>query len=177
MKLTPKLPRLENEAVVKFYAVIDTNVLVSAMLKWDSIPGRIISLAFLNAIVPLVNEEILNEYRSVLLRPKFHFSEKLVNEILHEIVSRSLSISEEYLNIDFPDPKDRVFYEVCMEARKDDEAYLITGNIKHFPRTTFVVTPHQMLDIIINDSDFSLLEIASDHFFLNEPSVEYSLCL
>ena len=51
MKLTPKLPRLENEAVVKFYAVIDTNVLVSAMLKWDSIPGRIISLAFLNVIL------------------------------------------------------------------------------------------------------------------------------
>lgn len=48
-----------------------------------------------------------------------------------------------------PDPKDIVFYEVVMEGRREyDDAYLITGNIKHFPTSSFVVTPAEMLHII-----------------------------
>ena len=41
---------------MKYYAVIDTNVLVSAMLKWDSVPGNVLELAFSGVIVPLLNE-------------------------------------------------------------------------------------------------------------------------
>ncbi len=52
-----------------------------------------------------------------------------------------------------PDPKDRVFYEVVMEGRKSEDAYLVTGNIRHFPEKPFVVTPRQMLDIILNDME------------------------
>ena len=54
---------------VKYYAVIDTNVLVSADLKWKSVPGSIIDLAFNDIIVLLVNKEIMKEYQTVLLRP------------------------------------------------------------------------------------------------------------
>ena len=43
--------------------------------------------------------------------------------------------------------KDLPFYEVVMEKRVDD-AYLVTGNIKHFPKRTYIVTARQMLDII-----------------------------
>lgn len=50
-----------------------------------------------------------------------------------------------------PDPKDRVFYEVVMEQRKSDNAYLTTGNIKHFPQKPFIVTPRQLLDIILEE--------------------------
>ena len=50
-----------------------------------------------------------------------------------------------------PDPKDRVFYEVVMEQRKSDNAYLATGNIKHFPQKPFIVTPRQLLDIILEE--------------------------
>ena len=56
---------------MKYYAVINTNVLVSAVLKWNSVPGNIIDLAFNDVIIPLVNQEILSEYKTVLLRPKF----------------------------------------------------------------------------------------------------------
>lgn len=35
-----------------------------------------------------------------------------------------------------------------MAQRKSDDAYLVTGNSKHFPTKTFVVTPREMLDII-----------------------------
>lgn len=141
---------------MKYYAVIDTNVLVSAALKWKSVPGSIIDLVFNDVIIPLVNTEILDEYRTVLLRPKFHLTESIVNDIINELISHALSISEEHLDVDLPDSKDRVFYEVTMQARKDEDAYLVTGNIKHFPIKPYVVTPRQMLDIILdatNDND------------------------
>lgn len=60
-------------------------------------------------------------------------------------------VEEETLDIELPDPKDRVFYEVVMEKRKGDDAYLVTGNIKHFPTRPFIVTPRQMLNIILDD--------------------------
>ena len=47
-----------------YYAVIETNVLISAMLKWSSVPGNV--LGFSGAIVPVFNEQILDEYRAVL---------------------------------------------------------------------------------------------------------------
>ena len=46
---------------------------------------------------------------------------------------------------EFPDPKDTVFYEVKMSK---EDAYLVTGNIKHFPNKPFVVTPKEMIDIL-----------------------------
>ena len=52
--------------------------------------------------------------------------------------------------MELPDDKDRVFYEVTMEKRKSDETYLTTGNIKHFPRELFILTPREFLDIISN---------------------------
>ena len=31
-----------------------------------------------------------------------------------------------------------------------EDAYLVTGNIKHFPTEPFIVTPRQMIDIIVS---------------------------
>ena len=42
---------------------------------------------------------------------------------------------------------DVIFYEVVMEKR-DDNAYLITGNMKHFPKRNYIVTPSQMMEIL-----------------------------
>ena len=42
---------------------------------------------------------------------------------------------------------DLVFYEVAMEKR-DDDAYLVTGNQKHYPIRDFIVTPAEMMEII-----------------------------
>lgn len=44
---------------MKYYAVIDTNVLVSAMLKWNSVPGNVMELVFDGPIIPVYNSEIL----------------------------------------------------------------------------------------------------------------------
>lgn len=70
---------------MKYYAVIDTNVLVSAMLKWDSVPGNIMELVFTGCIVPVVNEEIVTEYREVLKHPKFHFTDGIISDVMENI--------------------------------------------------------------------------------------------
>ena len=138
---------------MKYFAVIDTNVLVSAMLKQTSVPGSIVSFAFDGPIIPVLNQEIENEYRNVLLRPKFHLTEDIVNDIISEFQRKGLYLDAETIDIELPDPKDRVFYEVVMEERKEEGAWLVTGNTKHFPVEPFIVTPRQMLDIILADYD------------------------
>ncbi len=136
-----------------YYAVIDTNVLVSAILKSHSVPGSIIELAFSGSIIPVLNEEIEQEYREVLSRPKFHLPPDLIEDIIGTFRKKGLYINAESLELNLPDPKDLVFYEVVMEERKQEDAYLVTGNIKHFPVKSYVVTPRNMLDIILKDQD------------------------
>lgn len=136
---------------MRYYAVIDTNVLVSAMLKMKSIPWQVMAESLTGQIIPLLNDEILKEYKNVLSRPKFRFSEAAINALLEGVTKRGIYIdaafSDDIGNI-IPDPKDFVFYEVVMEAGKQQEAYLVTGNLKHFPVSAYVVTPREMLEII-----------------------------
>lgn len=139
---------------MKYYVVIDTNVLVSAVLKSHSVPGSIVELAFDGPIIPILNEAIEKEYREVLSRPKFHLPEDLIEGIMSTFHKRAIYIDAEHLDVELPDPKDLVFYEVVMEERKKEEAYLVTGNIRHFPNRPFIVTPREMLDIILRDQDF-----------------------
>lgn len=58
-----------------YYAVIDTNVLVSALLSShdDTATVLILNKLFSGEVIPLFNKEILEEYNDVLHRPKFHF--------------------------------------------------------------------------------------------------------
>lgn len=135
---------------MEYYAVIDTNVLVSAMLKRTSIPGTIIELVFSGMIIPVFNSDILTEYRTVLSRAKFHFNEDVVDTIVSEIERIGVRVESEEIDLEMPDPKDKVFFEVTLTERKTLDAYLVTGNIKHFPSQVFVVTPRQMLDIILD---------------------------
>lgn len=137
---------------MKCYAVIDTNVLVSAMLKWESVPGSVLLEALTGKIIPVLNEAVIAEYRTVLNRPKFHFPPEVVEIFLEDFTKRGLFVDADPIEEILPDPKDVVFYEVVMEMRKSEDAYLVTGNIKHFPCKTFVVTPREMLDIIARQS-------------------------
>lgn len=136
---------------MNYYAVIDTNVLVSAMLKWNSIPGDVLGLTLDGPIIPLLNKEIVEEYRNVLARPKFHLTEEIIKDVLDGLESKGIFVDAKSLDEQLPDPKDRVFYEVVMEAQDEKNAYLVTGNSKHFPAKPFIVTPRQMLEIIFSE--------------------------
>ena len=131
-----------------YYAVIDTNVIVSSMLKGTSIPGIIVSKALDGPIIPLLNDEILEEYREVLSRNKFGLDETSVNDLIDSLKKRAIYLDRTESEEVFDDPDDVVFYEIVMTARTATEAYLITGNKKHYPVKSFVVTPREMLDII-----------------------------
>ena len=136
-----------------YYAVIDTNVLISAMLKWNSVPGNVLEFTFSGTIVPVLNEHIVREYREVLSRPKFKFPKDIIDTIVSEIERLGIYIDAPELEVELPDPKDRVFYEVVMEERNTEDAYLVTRNLKHFPEEPFVVTPRQMSDIIVGNME------------------------
>ena len=132
----------------KIFAVIDTNVIVSALIstKPDSYPLMVLSNVYQGPIVPVYNDEILAEYRDVLYRDKFHLKSEDIELALKTITETGLNLARtSVLGEDFPDPKDVVFYEVKMSK---DDAYLVTGNVKHFPKKPFVVTPKEMVEIL-----------------------------
>lgn len=132
----------------KIYAVIDTNVLVSALLPHQGVtnPSVVLGAIMNERIIPVFNSEILGEYLEVLTREKFHFQRTSVETVVNHIkqIGLELDRTRSWEGV-FPDPKDIVFYEVTLSK---DDAYLVTGNIKHFPKKPFVVTPAEMVEIL-----------------------------
>lgn len=133
---------------MKYYAVVDTNVVVSSLLSKTSNPGVIYSLVEEGTIVPLINKEIINEYKEVLSRNKFPFSEDVIVKTINTFEKKGISLDRTKTDEKFFDQDDVVFYEIVLTSRKENDSYLITGNIRHYPKKTFVVTPSQMLEII-----------------------------
>ena len=133
---------------MKYYAVIDTNVIVSSMLKHNSIPGKIIDLIFEKSIVPLLNEEIIDEYYDVLSRNMFGFNKEVIDNTINEIKLSGIFLERKEALEAFIDSDDIVFYEIVMSARNTMDAYLITGNLKHYPVRNYVVTLREMIEII-----------------------------
>lgn len=134
---------------MKFMVVIDTNVLVSALLSKhdDAATVQILNLVFDGTIIPVYNAEILDEQCNVLHRKKFKFTEENIQTLLDVIKIYGIFTVQTITNTELPDPKDLVFYEVVM-SKKDCGAYLVTGNSKHFPIEPFIVTPNELLKII-----------------------------
>ena len=130
---------------MEVYAVIDTNVLVSALLAKhpDSAPVQILDRLFSRDFIPMYNEEILAEYSEVLHRPKFKFPEDAIIYTLDAIIEAGIESSRISSSEEVSDPKDLVFYEIAMSR---EDSYLVTGNIKHFPAVSRVITPNKMLD-------------------------------
>lgn len=131
----------------KLYAVIDTNVIVSALISKndDSIPLKVMEDVMLGDIVPVWNDEIIEEYREVLSREKFHLNPLDVEDVLSVIVQCGLHVDRTpAADETFPDPSDIVFYEVKLSR---EDAYLVTGNIRHYPNKPFVVAPREIIDI------------------------------
>ena len=132
------------------YAVIDTNVLVSALLthNMDAATAKVVQALMKHQFTPLYNEEIIDEYSDVLNRAKFGFSKSTVISYINAIKHLGQEASRIPSNEHFPDPKDIVFYEVAMSK---EDAYLVTGNTKHFPQKPIVVTPAEMVEILTNN--------------------------
>jgi putative PIN family toxin of toxin-antitoxin system len=129
-------------------AVIDTNVIVSALLNHDgeSNPSIVLTNVISGNITPLYNEDIISEYKDVLSRDKFPFRQEDIESTIDLFVKKGILIDSTVpIKENYPDLDDVVFYEVAMSM---DGTYLVTGNIKHFPINSMVVTPAEMVEIL-----------------------------
>ena len=132
------------------YVVIDTNVLVSALITRNENCPTVQILRFLanGNIVPVYSDEIVKEYNEVLRRDKFKLPEIIIINLLKDIMDNGLKVTElTEANEVIPDPKDVVFYAVTLSAQ-DKDAFLVTGNGKHFPEKPFIVTPMELCKIL-----------------------------
>lgn len=128
--------------------VLDTNVVVSAHLKADSLEAFVLDLGLASKLQLYVSHEILAEYEEVLRRPRFRIDSKKVTQSLRLIKKRAKNVTPTLTLSVSPDPDDKRFLE-CAEAANAD--YLVTGNRRHFPakyRNTLVVNARQLIETI-----------------------------
>ena len=135
--------------MTQYYAVIDTNVVLASLLSKhdDSATVMVMDEVTNGRIIPLYHEEILEEYEDVLHRSKFKIEDSKIRKALDSIIDNGIEVFPQPTGEILIDMDDLVFYEVAMEKR-DDDAYLVTGNLKHYPIKDFIVTPAEMMEII-----------------------------
>ena len=128
--------------------VLDTNVVVSALLKADSLPARLLAAVLRGDLRIAFDARILTEYRDVLLRQKFGFESTRVDLVLEAVERDGIAVAALKWTLSPPDADDVKFLEVA--SALEPSAVVITGNIRHFPEesrgTVRVVTPHDFLE-------------------------------
>jgi putative PIN family toxin of toxin-antitoxin system len=134
--------------MLPFNLVLDTNVVVPAILKPAGLER--VSLVFaLTAPARLyVSRDILEEYERVLHRPQRKLSHSRLSEILDLLKSRAVLVTPSRRVQGTPDPDDNIFLECADEAGAD---YLVTGNKRHFPRfwkSTKIVNARELLELV-----------------------------
>ena len=134
---------------MKLCAVVDTNVIVSALISKtdDAATVQIVRAMLQGRFTPQYHEDILAEYSDVLHRPRFHLTEDVIQTVLAAIKQYGIEVFPQPSGEILVDMDDLVFYEVALEKREDN-AYLVTGNQKHYPVKDFIVTPAEMMAIL-----------------------------
>ena len=132
------------------YAVIDTNIFVSALITHNSnaSTARVLENLLLHRIIPLYNDDIIKEYDEVLHRAKFKLSDDQINTVIELVKENGIDTSRFPYAGEMPDEDDRVFYEVCLS---EEDSFLVTGNLKHFPKEPQVITAAEMMEILDNE--------------------------
>ena len=126
--------------------VLDTNVLVSAILSPSGNPKKILDLIFIQKLFPLFDGRIFSEYEEVLKREELHLPQKAVDHVLSFLKENGGRVIAHPLSLKLPDPDDLPFLEVALTGNAEA---LITGNKRHFPQTTkgtSIVNPLEFLE-------------------------------
>jgi putative PIN family toxin of toxin-antitoxin system len=124
-----------------FGAVIDTNVLVSGLLTSKGNCAAIIEDIQVGNIIVYFNDAIIDEYRAVLMRPEFGFSNTQVDDLIAVIMSTGVEVVAPLTSKVLPDEADRKFYDVALFS----EQPLISGNARHFPGMKDLLSPAQYI--------------------------------
>jgi putative PIN family toxin of toxin-antitoxin system len=125
--------------------VLDTNIIISALLSPDGNPAKILSLISVSDDIQLFySVEILSEYRRVLSYPRLNISEEKKLRAVWLIETFGTLIKPPTSTMLLPDESDRIFYDTAHESG----AILVTGNTKHYPVEAFIMTPSDFLDML-----------------------------
>ena len=117
-------------------AVIDTNVLVSALIKPSGPPGQVIAAMRRGELLPILSRIVFAEYAQVLSRPRFGFRHEDIHAVLDLIEQIAPMLEPPPIGLArLPDPKDAPFIALARYAG----CPVITGNTKHFPAKAGIV--------------------------------------
>jgi predicted nucleic acid-binding protein len=108
------------------------------------VPAKILGLVLNGTIEIAYDNNILVEYIDVLNREKFKINKGLIKIVLDYITHEGDYTIASPQNIKFVDEDDRVFYELYKSEGTD---FLITGNIKHFPKEKNIITPREFIEL------------------------------
>jgi uncharacterized protein len=128
--------------------VIDTNILVSALLQPLGLPAQVFVLAFSGSIQLCVSGEVYAEYEEVISRPRFQRDEETIAATLRAIREQAFWVKPTGPVRACSDPDDDIFLECAQAAQAD---YIVTGNLRHFPETwegARIVPPRRLLEVI-----------------------------
>ena len=128
--------------------VLDTNIIVSALLQPLGPPAQVFLLALGDTVQLCVSGGIFAEYEEVLRRPRLRRTEETVLSALETIRKKAFWVKPSDPVRACSDPDDDVFVE-CAQA--SGASYLVTGNARDFPLRwlgTEVVTPRHFLEIV-----------------------------
>ena len=131
------------------YAVIDTNVLVSALITHNpqSPTSTVVKLLLDGVFTPLYDHNVIEEYEEVLHRAKFRLLPGVADALISYIVENGIETSGTSFPEAMPDEDDRVFYEIALSV---EDSFLVTGNLRHYPSTPKVITPADFIDKVLN---------------------------
>ena len=128
--------------------VLDTNIIVSALLQPLGPPAQVLVLAIGGSIQLCISGSVYAEYEEVISRPRFRLREGIIADALHTIREKGFWARPTEAIRACSDPDDDVFLECAHAARAD---YLVTGNLKHFPISwsgTRIVPARHLLNIV-----------------------------
>jgi len=123
--------------------VLDTNVLVSALMSPSGNPAKIYRMFFTGDLGLVYNESILSEYDDVLHRPYLRISAEDADKVINAIKLHGEHTESNPSTFPMTDEDDRTFYD----AAKVGNAYLVTGNKRHYPNESFILTPTEFLEL------------------------------
>ena len=128
--------------------VLDTNILVSALITPFGNASRVLDLVLRGDLRLLYDDRVVFEYREVLIRPKFGFKTSDVDILIGFLEAEGMRITPPTINEPLVDKDDIPFLEVAICGQAD---VLITGNKRHFKTKTAkglaVMTPGEFLEI------------------------------
>jgi uncharacterized protein len=130
--------------------VLDTNIIVSALLQPLGAPAQVFALS--DSIQLCVSGSVYSEHEEVLRRPRLQRDENVIMGALDTIREKGVWVRPSELVNVCSDPDDNMFLECAQAARAD---YLVTGNVKHFPASwaaTRVVRPRWLLENLFKET-------------------------